>query len=158
MYIPDTKGAKRKMESRKGLERLHSALNRSMSAHDIMELVGIDESNVMECLEEAHGRALEINPRALDIPEDSDPHETFLLVAALFCACWQQDKTSTLDIAYQMVSARPMFMAADLGGGRIRMSFSKMGCASAHLLYEVIYVSSLASSKSWERRESFSIS
>lgn len=108
------------MESRNGLEHLHSALNRSMSAHDIMELVDIDESNVMERLEEAHERALAINPRALDIPEGSDPHETFLFVAALFCACWQQDKTSTLDIAYQIVSARPMFMAATLGGGDLK--------------------------------------
>lgn len=105
------------MESRNGLENLHSALDRSMSAQEIMELVDIDESNVMECLEEAHGRALEINPCALDIPEDSDPHEAFLLVAALFCACWQQDYEETLDIAYQLVSARPMFIAADHGGG-----------------------------------------
>lgn len=105
------------MESKKGLERLHSALDRSMSAQEIMELVDIDESNVMERLEEAHERALEINPRALDIPEDSDPHEAFLLVAALFCACWRPDYEETLDIAYQLVSARPMLMAATIGGG-----------------------------------------
>lgn len=117
VYSRYTKGAKRKMESRNELECLHSALDRSMSAHDIMELVDIDESNVMERLEEAHERALSINPRALDIPEGSDPHETFLIVAALFCACWRQDYEETLDIAYQLISARPMFMAATLGGG-----------------------------------------
>lgn len=100
------------MEESKGLERLRSSLDGGMSAHDIMELVDIDESNVMERLEEAHQRALSINPRAMDIPEGTKPLGAFLLVAALFCSCWMADFETTLDIAYQLMSARPMLEAA----------------------------------------------
>lgn len=90
------------------MARLHSVLDMNVSAYEIMDLVGVDESNVMDCIDEAYARAVGTNPSAPPIPSGITAEVATKLVAALFCICWQQSYEEVMDIAYEMCSALPM--------------------------------------------------
>lgn len=75
-------------------------------AEEVMELVGVDEDNVMELLDEAYRRAKAETSRALEVP-DIDRDWLFRFVAVLYCSLWRHETDEVMDIAYQLCTALP---------------------------------------------------